>query len=381
MRATRIPRRHRCDGSGAGPGAFPSSNHAARTWLRKASTRSRSCWDWADRVQPAARSTRATAASPVAAAALVTPATLDETSWVPLAACSTLRAISWVAAPCSSTAASDGSRSGRFRRSFCRWRRWRSRILGRALDGSDLAPISSVALEVWVARLDFRRDDREALAGFARPRRLDRGIEGQQVGLVGDVLIRATMSPIFLRHGGSRPWTIWLVLAGFRRLVRRSGWNGVTWRPISADGGRQSSAADATVCTLTDVSCAPAATAAALLVFSAAMLDIDEAVPRMVEIELRNAVTGAGRVRSNSQRQDVDGLLAAFLLATLGFLLDRRARRPSPRCRGRPGPSGPSRRLVGARECGNVDRLVAAGQAPHGGRHGGEGAGDAPARR
>ena len=44
------------------------------------------------------------AAEPVSPAAWVTPAMLDDTSPVPAAACCTLRAISWVAAPCSSTA-------------------------------------------------------------------------------------------------------------------------------------------------------------------------------------------------------------------------------------------------------------------------------------
>ena len=45
------------------------------------------------------------AASLESEAARLTPVMLDETSLVPADACSTLRAISWVAAPCSSTAA------------------------------------------------------------------------------------------------------------------------------------------------------------------------------------------------------------------------------------------------------------------------------------
>ena len=44
------------------------------------------------------------AAVPVSPAAWVTPAILVDTSAVPSAACWALRAISWVAAPCSSTA-------------------------------------------------------------------------------------------------------------------------------------------------------------------------------------------------------------------------------------------------------------------------------------
>ena len=45
------------------------------------------------------------AASVESAAARLTPVMFDDTSFVPADACSTLRAISWVAADCSSTAA------------------------------------------------------------------------------------------------------------------------------------------------------------------------------------------------------------------------------------------------------------------------------------
>src|SRR5580693_10520333 len=44
-------------------------------------------------------------AEPVSVAPRCTSVMLDETCWVPCAACWTLREISWVAAPCSSTAA------------------------------------------------------------------------------------------------------------------------------------------------------------------------------------------------------------------------------------------------------------------------------------
>jgi hypothetical protein len=46
-------------------------------------------------------------------------------------------------------------------------------------------PISPVALEVCSASA-FRRHDRKATAGFSGPRRLDGGVERQQVGLFGD---------------------------------------------------------------------------------------------------------------------------------------------------------------------------------------------------
>ena len=49
------------------------------------------------------------------------------------------------------------------------------------------APISSVALRgLRGERLHLRGDDREAAAGFAGARRLDGGVERQQVGLLGD---------------------------------------------------------------------------------------------------------------------------------------------------------------------------------------------------
>src|SRR6202043_2980157 len=57
------------------------------------------------------------------------------------------------------------------------------------LDGADLAGdlfgrLGGLAGE----RLDLRGDDREALAGFAGARRLDGGVEGEQIGLAGNRL-------------------------------------------------------------------------------------------------------------------------------------------------------------------------------------------------
>ena len=49
--------------------------------------------------------------------------------------------------------------------------------------------MSSVALAVCTAkRLDLGGDDREAPAGRSRARRLDRGVERQQICLAGDAL-------------------------------------------------------------------------------------------------------------------------------------------------------------------------------------------------
>ena len=75
-------------------------------WEMKPSTRVFISLDCAAR--PCAAGQTWFAALPVSLAAWLTPQMLDDTSWVPCAACSTLRAISWVAAPCSSTAAAIG---------------------------------------------------------------------------------------------------------------------------------------------------------------------------------------------------------------------------------------------------------------------------------
>jgi hypothetical protein len=60
----------------------------------------------------------------------------------------------------------------------------------------------------------------------------------------------------------------------------------VTWRPISATDAESCSVAAATVCTLIEVSCAAAATAVDLLVFSVATADIFAAVARISAMEL-----------------------------------------------------------------------------------------------
>ena len=77
--------------------------HAARTVARKRPTSAARCSDWRDS-SDAAPSTWL-AAAPVSSAAPATPAMLCVTSPVPIAAWLTLRPISCVAAPCSSTLA------------------------------------------------------------------------------------------------------------------------------------------------------------------------------------------------------------------------------------------------------------------------------------
>jgi hypothetical protein len=127
------------------------------------------------------------AAAPVAVAASDTPVTCRDTSEVPLDACCTLRAISRVAALCCSTAAAIAAAI------------WLTRSM--------VPPIAWIArteevVAAWIAVtwpvmssglgglaceiLHLGGDDGKALAGFARARRLDRGVERGQVGLACD---------------------------------------------------------------------------------------------------------------------------------------------------------------------------------------------------
>ena len=111
---------------------------------------------------------------------------LLDTSLVPAAACCTVRAISCVAAPCCCTAAAiadempwtstDGSRRS------AGWPRPQDR--SGSPDRADLRADLLGRLGCLVGQhLDLGRHDDEALAGFARARRLDRRVERQQIGL------------------------------------------------------------------------------------------------------------------------------------------------------------------------------------------------------
>ena len=62
----------------------------------------------------------------------------------------------------------------------------RDRFAGRRLNGADLrCDLLGCLGGLRRERFDFRSDDRESLSGFARPRRLDRRIERQEIGLAG----------------------------------------------------------------------------------------------------------------------------------------------------------------------------------------------------
>jgi len=127
-------------------------------------------------------------AEPVSEAPRCTSVMLAETCWVPCAACWTLREISCVAAPCSS----HGGRNGRgnLRQSFdgaADLLDGAYRVLGRRLDAGDLlADLAGRLRSLFGQRLHFRRHDCKAAAGFTRARRLDGGVERQQVGLLGN---------------------------------------------------------------------------------------------------------------------------------------------------------------------------------------------------
>src|SRR3982074_2675656 len=109
---------------------------------------------------------------------------------VPWAACWTLRAISWVEAPCSSTADATVVAISEMRP-----------IVSPISLMAATASCAAVCLPgVWPAALagrfgglggellDLLPHDREAPAGLAGARRLDGGVEREQVGLLGDRL-------------------------------------------------------------------------------------------------------------------------------------------------------------------------------------------------
>src|SRR6185369_15349145 len=97
---------------GARPPRHPTSrrrrlnqgrDQAARTELRNLPTSSLRRFESVE--SDCAADSTCDDAEPVSLAPRCTSVMLEETSWVPCAACCTLREISWVAAPCSSTAA------------------------------------------------------------------------------------------------------------------------------------------------------------------------------------------------------------------------------------------------------------------------------------
>ena len=161
-------------------------HYAARTELRNLPTSSFSRLlsddsDWAEE-------STCEDAEPVSPAPRCTSVMLDETWWVPWAACCTLREISWVAAPCSSTAAAMVEEiSDSF--SMVVLIAWIApdQLLGRGLDPGDLlADLAGRLRGLLRQRLHLGGHDGEATPGVAGTGRLDGGVERQQIGLFGD---------------------------------------------------------------------------------------------------------------------------------------------------------------------------------------------------
>src|SRR4249919_1272747 len=117
------------------------------------------------------------AARPASAEAVETPTMLLETSAVPPAACWMLRAISRVAAPCSSTAAAIAVVTSLI-----------SPMVAEMLRIADTADFVSRLRGLAREALHFGGHHRKAAARFAGARRLDGGVERKQIGLRGDGL-------------------------------------------------------------------------------------------------------------------------------------------------------------------------------------------------
>ena len=205
-----------------------------------------------------------------------------ETCSVPFAACWTLRAISCVAAPCSSTAAAIVvaiSLTSPIVRPMPLIASTDSP--GRPLDRGDLGGDLLGRLGGLVGeRLHLAGDHGEALARLAGARRLDRRVERQQVGLAGDVadelddvadLLRRLREALNLDVRPAR------LLDGLAGDPGRLG-------HLPADLGDRAGqllAAVATVCTFAAAWLETAATAVVCCVVSSAVDDIDRAADCM----------------------------------------------------------------------------------------------------
>lgn len=146
-------------------------------------------------------------AEPVSEAPRCTSTTLLETCCVPCAACCTLREISCVAAPCSSTAAAiveDISEKPLDRNADLLDRI--GRVLGRRLDaGYLLADFAGRLRGLFGERLHLRCDHGETPTRLAGASGLDGRVQGKQVGLSCDRWINSTTSPMRAAAADSSP--------------------------------------------------------------------------------------------------------------------------------------------------------------------------------
>jgi len=145
---------------------------------------------------------------------------------VPAAACCTLRAISRVAEPCSSTAAAmvGGGAADLPDVSLIAADRGHT-IAGGGLNCGDLAGDLLGGLAVWLASsLNLGGDHRKSPAGLAGTRRSMVAIKRQQIGLARDGADQRSTSPIF-SAALARPPTF-RCLAGLDTALSATRWNG-----------------------------------------------------------------------------------------------------------------------------------------------------------
>ena len=178
-------------------------HHAARIFSRKRLTSARSVSDW--RPSCSAEASTCAAAAPVSPAARLTPAMFAETCSVPL------RRLLRVARDLLRRRPLLLHRAGDRRRDLVDLADRaadpldrRHRLAGHRLDRADLRRDVLGRLRRLVGqRLDLGRHHREALAGIAGARRLDRRVERQQVGLAAMSWISCTTWPIFCAASAS----------------------------------------------------------------------------------------------------------------------------------------------------------------------------------
>src|SRR5450631_1483794 len=196
-------------------------------------------------------------------AAWLAPATLSETSPVPVAACCTLRAISRVAEPCSSTAEAMVVATPLISRMV-------SLMPPIAVAQSAVADcmavtcpaISSVAFAVWLAS-SLTSDATTAKPLPASPARAASmvALSARRLVWLAIAPIRRSTSPIF-SAAEARLLTISVVFAALTTASSATPLENVTCRPISLTEEASSSVAVATVPTLAEA-CSEAAAAAA----------------------------------------------------------------------------------------------------------------------
>ena len=181
-------------------------------------------------------------------AASLTREMLAATLWAPVAACVTLRAISWVAARCCSTAAEIAPAMGvHLDDDLADAADRLNRLLRHALHGGDLATdlvgrLGGLGCQVLTS------DATTAKPLPASPARAASMVafKARRLVWLATSLIMATTSPIFCA-ADARPWTVasvrWAASEAWREMVT----DFATWPATSAIEAESSSAAPAAV--------------------------------------------------------------------------------------------------------------------------------------